>query len=70
MDPTTAPQSHHPPKPTTALAEVAPATATSEASLAVAKLKPKIECNLKVPLNSNGGSLGSFKTTRCNFDWR
>ncbi|KAM7474265.1 hypothetical protein LguiB_021508 [Lonicera macranthoides] len=68
MDPTTTPQSHHPPKPTTALTEVAPVATTSEASLATAKLKPKIECNLKVPLNSNGGCSSSFETTRCNFD--
>uniref|UniRef100_A0A5B6ZC98 Late embryogenesis abundant protein LEA-2 subgroup domain-containing protein n=1 Tax=Davidia involucrata TaxID=16924 RepID=A0A5B6ZC98_DAVIN len=34
------------------------------------KFKPKIECDLKVPLNSNGQPSGSFETTKCGFDWK
>lgn len=33
------------------------------------KFKPKIKCDLKVPLNSNGTSSGSFQTTRCDVDF-
>ncbi|CAK9182463.1 unnamed protein product [Ilex paraguariensis] len=33
------------------------------------KFKPKIECDLKVPLDSNGGSSGSFEATKCKLDW-
>ncbi|KAA8518501.1 hypothetical protein F0562_015975 [Nyssa sinensis] len=35
------------------------------------KFKPKIECDLKVPLESNGQtSSGTFETTKCHFDWK
>ncbi|KAL3532157.1 hypothetical protein ACH5RR_005678 [Cinchona calisaya] len=33
------------------------------------KVKPKIECDLKIPLDSNGQSSGSFESTRCGLDW-
>ncbi|KAL6997967.1 hypothetical protein U1Q18_008091 [Sarracenia purpurea var. burkii] len=33
------------------------------------RFKPKIECDLKVPLDSNGKASGSFETTKCGFDW-
>nr|GLL46100.1 NDR1/HIN1-Like protein 3-like [Ipomoea trifida] len=33
------------------------------------KIKPTIECDLKVPLQSNGRSSGSFERTRCHLDW-
>ncbi|XP_059646591.1 NDR1/HIN1-like protein 10 [Cornus florida] len=34
------------------------------------KFKPKIECDLKVPLHSNGTILsGTFETTKCDIDW-
>jgi hypothetical protein len=34
------------------------------------RFRPKIECDLRVPLNSNGSSSGgTFETTRCDFDW-
>ncbi|XVF76115.1 hypothetical protein PTKIN_Ptkin13bG0239800 [Pterospermum kingtungense] len=34
------------------------------------KFKPKVSCDLKVPLNSaNGSSAGSFKTTKCDWDF-
>lgn len=32
------------------------------------KFKPKINCDLKVPLN-NGTSSGQFETTQCSLDW-
>ncbi len=32
------------------------------------KLKPKIECDLKVPLGSNGNSAG-FERTKCDIDF-
>lgn len=31
--------------------------------------KPKIACDLKVPLTSDGRSSGTFETTRCDFDF-
>ncbi|XP_073155630.1 NDR1/HIN1-like protein 3 [Henckelia pumila] len=36
------------------------------------RMKPKIECDLKIPLASNGTttSVVVFETTRCGFDWR
>lgn len=33
------------------------------------KIKPKIECDLKIPLNSDGKSSAKFETTRCGLDW-
>ncbi|XP_058210125.1 NDR1/HIN1-like protein 3 [Rhododendron vialii] len=34
------------------------------------RFKPKIECDLKVPLDSNNGTAsGTFQTTKCGFDW-
>jgi hypothetical protein len=34
------------------------------------RFKPKIECDLKVPLDSNGkASSGTFQTTKCGLDW-
>ncbi|KAF5473929.1 hypothetical protein F2P56_005876 [Juglans regia] len=30
--------------------------------------KPKINCDLKVPLSSNGSSASSFETTKCSYD--
>ncbi|KAK1397256.1 Harpin inducing protein [Heracleum sosnowskyi] len=33
------------------------------------KLSPKIECDLKVPLDSKGKGSGYFETKRCHFDW-
>ncbi|KAL6988549.1 hypothetical protein U1Q18_014301 [Sarracenia purpurea var. burkii] len=33
------------------------------------KFKPKIECDLKVPLDSNGNASGRFETTRCGLRW-
>lgn len=34
------------------------------------KIKPKIECDFKVPLGSNGrSSSANFEETRCHFDW-
>ncbi|KAK6778775.1 hypothetical protein RDI58_025493 [Solanum bulbocastanum] len=32
------------------------------------KIKPKIECDFKVPLEANGRS-GNFEETRCHLDW-
>jgi len=36
------------------------------------KFKPKIHCELKLPLNANGttSSGTAFKPTRCDYDWR
>ncbi|XAR69819.1 hypothetical protein NMG60_11001544, partial [Bertholletia excelsa] len=34
-----------------------------------ARFKPKIKCDLKVPLESNGTSSSSFETTKCGIDW-
>ncbi|KAL2503132.1 NDR1/HIN1-like 2 [Forsythia ovata] len=34
------------------------------------KVKPKIECDLKIPLHSNGTSSGTYESKRCDFDWR
>ncbi|KAH6762125.1 hypothetical protein C2S52_019558 [Perilla frutescens var. hirtella] len=34
------------------------------------KVKPKIDCDLKIPLSSNGTASGTFQPTRCDFDWR
>ncbi|PHT71163.1 hypothetical protein T459_26267 [Capsicum annuum] len=33
------------------------------------KIKPKIECDIKVPLESNGRSSANFEETRCHLDW-
>lgn len=34
------------------------------------RFKPRISCDLKVPLNTgNGSSGGTFKTTRCELDF-
>ncbi|KAI7990968.1 NDR1/HIN1-like protein 10 [Camellia lanceoleosa] len=38
-------------------------------SVKTPKFKPKIECDLKVPLASNGNVSGSFETVRCGIDW-
>ncbi|KAL1813336.1 hypothetical protein ACET3Z_023401 [Daucus carota] len=34
------------------------------------KFKPRIECELRLPLDSNGKSDGTFETKKCDFDWR
>lgn len=34
-----------------------------------AKFKPEIECDLKIPLDSNGRSSGNFERKKCGFDW-
>lgn len=34
------------------------------------KFKPKIECNLKVPLDTKAKVSGNFTATKCDFDWR
>ncbi|KAK4478861.1 hypothetical protein RD792_014366 [Penstemon davidsonii] len=35
------------------------------------RVKPKIECDLRIPLSSNGtASSGAFESQRCDFDWR
>jgi len=33
------------------------------------RFKPKIECDLKVPLTTNGISAGDFTTTKCDLDY-
>lgn len=33
------------------------------------RVKPKINCELKVPLSSNGTSPGGFETTKCHIDF-
>ncbi|CDP10611.1 unnamed protein product [Coffea canephora] len=33
------------------------------------KFKPKIKCDLEIPLNSNGTASGTFQTKRCGLDW-
>ncbi|XP_057499765.1 NDR1/HIN1-like protein 10 [Actinidia eriantha] len=33
------------------------------------RFKPKIECDLKVPLDSSGKASGSFETKKCGLDW-
>lgn len=33
------------------------------------KIKPKIECDLKIPLDSNRTSSGAFESKRCGLDW-
>ncbi|XP_051150633.1 NDR1/HIN1-like protein 3 [Andrographis paniculata] len=35
-----------------------------------ARWKPKIECDLKIPLTSNGTAPQAFESKRCDFDWR
>ncbi|KAL1549252.1 NDR1/HIN1-like protein 3 [Salvia divinorum] len=34
------------------------------------RVKPKIDCDLKIPLSSNGTASGAYEPTRCDFDWR
>lgn len=35
------------------------------------RVKPKIECDLKIPLKSNGtAASGVYESKRCDFDWR
>ncbi|KAL8147525.1 NDR1/HIN1-like protein 10 [Apium graveolens] len=34
------------------------------------KLSPRIECDLKVPLDSEGKGSGYFETKRCRFNWK
>ncbi|KAL0309443.1 UNVERIFIED_CONTAM: NDR1/HIN1-like protein 2 [Sesamum calycinum] len=34
------------------------------------KVKPKIDCDLKIPLSSNGTTSGVYESKRCAFDWR
>lgn len=31
--------------------------------------KPKVKCDLKVPLSSNGTSASGFETTKCDIDF-
>ncbi|KAF7851915.1 hypothetical protein BT93_L1629 [Corymbia citriodora subsp. variegata] len=39
-------------------------------SLKTFSFKPKVKCDLKVPLSSNnGGSSSNFQTTKCDIDW-
>lgn len=38
-------------------------------TLKTPRFKPKIECDLKVPLDSNGKASATFQTTKCGFDW-
>ena len=33
------------------------------------KWKPKISCDLKVPLSADGTTSATFETTRCDFDF-
>lgn len=33
------------------------------------RFKPKVECDLKVPLSSSGTSAGAFQTTKCDIDF-
>lgn len=33
------------------------------------KVKPKIKCDLQIPLDSNGKSTGNFESKRCGLDW-
>ncbi|KAG7958337.1 hypothetical protein I3843_10G016300 [Carya illinoinensis] len=33
------------------------------------RMRPKIECDLKVPLSSNGKVAGGFQTTKCHIDF-
>ncbi|XP_027068765.2 NDR1/HIN1-like protein 3 [Coffea eugenioides] len=33
------------------------------------KFKPKIKCDLEIPLNSNGTASGTFESKRCGLDW-
>ncbi|XP_050383024.1 NDR1/HIN1-like protein 10 [Argentina anserina] len=33
------------------------------------KFKPRIECDLKVPLSQNGTSVGTFQTEKCSVDY-
>lgn len=33
------------------------------------KFKPRIECDLKVPVTQNGNSVGTFQTTKCDIDY-
>ncbi|KAL0555284.1 hypothetical protein IC582_009227 [Cucumis melo] len=35
----------------------------------IGKFKPKVNCELKVPLKSNANSFTFFQTTRCDFDF-
>lgn len=34
------------------------------------RVKPNIECDLRIPLRSNGTSSGTYESKRCDFDWR
>lgn len=34
------------------------------------RVKPKIDCDLKIPLKSNGTASAVYEPTRCDFDWR
>lgn len=34
------------------------------------KFKPRIECDLKLPLESTGGTSGNFQTKKCDWDWK
>jgi len=33
------------------------------------KMKPKVDCELKVPLSSNGNSATGFEITKCDIDF-
>lgn len=37
--------------------------------LKIGTFKPKIGCDLKVPLTSDGQTSGTFQTTKCDIDW-
>lgn len=34
------------------------------------KFHPKIDCDLKIPLDSDGKGSGNFEMKKCDFDWR
>ncbi|KAK6131608.1 hypothetical protein DH2020_034622 [Rehmannia glutinosa] len=34
------------------------------------RVKPKIDCDLRIPLRSNGTASGVYESKRCDFDWR
>lgn len=33
------------------------------------RFKPKVKCELKLPLSANGTSSGGFETTKCDIDY-
>ncbi|KAG8374036.1 hypothetical protein BUALT_Bualt11G0089200 [Buddleja alternifolia] len=34
------------------------------------RVKPNVECDLRIPLSANGTVVGGFEFRRCDFDWR